>query len=99
MIVTVVETNLYIAGQSLHFSVPASYGMTQLDQKTAVIMQIIGLDFYMALDSTGFDSFVIPGAGITIERPATASPAGSNNLQFDNTTNYVPFQNLNNIGN
>jgi hypothetical protein len=97
MIVTVVESNLYIAGQSFHFSVPSSYGMTQLDQRTATIMQVNGLDFYMALDSTGFDPFVIPSSG---EEPATVAPAGSNNLQYDNTTNRVPFQNLNgNIGN
>lgn len=100
MIVTVSETNLYIAGQSFHFSVPDSYGMIQIDQKTVNILQIVGLNFYMDLDSTGFDPFVIPGAGVKIERPATVSPAGSNNLEYDNTTNRVPFQNLNgNIGN
>ena len=94
MIVTVVESNLYIAGQSLHFSVPDSYGMTQLDQRTATIMEVVGLDFYMSLDSTGFDNFVVPGAGVKIERPATVAPAGSNNLEYSNLTNRVPFQNL-----
>lgn len=97
MIVTVEEVNLYMPRQSLHFTIPNSYGMVQLDQMTGTIIQIIGLDFYMDINSTQFDSFVIPVSGS--EAPATVSPAGSNNLQFNNDTNYVPFQALNNIGN
>jgi hypothetical protein len=97
MVVTVSQSNLYMAGQNLHFSIPADYGMQQLNQQTATILSVSGLNFLMNLDSTLFDPFAVPGSG---EKPATVAPAGSNNLQYNNLTGRVPFQNLNgNIGN
>jgi len=95
-VVTVVETNSYIVGQSFHFSVPASYGMVEIDQMTGNITAINGLDFTVSIDTTQFEPFAIP---LTGERPATVAPAGSNNLQYSNLTNNVPYHNLNNIGN
>lgn len=98
-VVTVLESNSYIVGQSFHFSVPPSYGMVEIDQMTGNILAISGLNFSISINTTQFSPFVMPGVGITIERPATVSPAGSNNLQFNNLTNDVPFHNLNNTGN
>jgi len=100
MVVTVVESNLYIALQSMRFSIPPSYGMTQLDGLTGNIIQITGQNFYFNIDSSVFDPFVIPVPGVKIEKPATISSAGSNNLQYNNNISFnVAFQNLNNIGN
>jgi hypothetical protein len=98
MVVTVEQANMYLAGQNLHFSVPNSYGMSQLDQMTGTIIEVSGLNFYVNIDSTMFDPFVIPALGA--EAPASVAPSGSKNVQYNNTTKWLPFQNINgNIGN
>lgn len=101
MVVSIVdsEVNTYIAGQNVLLTVPPSYGMTQANGLFGTILSISGTDFSLDLDSSGFDAFVVPGAGVTIERPASLSPYGSRNLQYNNGTNKVAFQNLNNVGN
>lgn len=96
MIVTVLESNVYVVGQSLYFNIPTAYGMFELNQLTGTILQISGQNFYMSINSTIFDPFVIP---VNAKQTATVSPSGSNNLQYNNLTDLVPFQNLNNIGN
>jgi hypothetical protein len=101
MVVTIVNSdeNSYIVGQLVRLIVPPSYGMFQADQLTGQIIAINGDDFSLNINSTQFDAFVIPGPGVAISRPASLSPAGSKNLQFNNDSTRVPFQNLNNIGN
>jgi hypothetical protein len=101
MVVTIVDSdiNSYIVGQSVILTVPPSYGMTQANGKNAKILNITGDDFYLDLDSRPFDVFVTPGVGTTIPRPASLSCYGSTNLQFNNDTAKVPYQDLNNIGN
>lgn len=94
-----VETasNSYIVGQLVRLMVPKSYGMYQANQLTGQILEVNGLDFFLDIDSTLFDPFVIPPS--TAETPASFSPAGSRNLQYSNSTNQVGFQSLNNRGN
>lgn len=94
MVVTVTTPNSYVANQLAYFSVPFDYGMFQLDGITAeiAVVDITNLILTFNLDSTQFDAFVIPGAGVKKERPASLSPAGSRNL-YNNTT--VPFHALN----
>lgn len=101
MIVTIVDSdvNSYIPGQSVILTVPSTYGMNQANGKAAKILSIDDLDFYLDIDSRAFDVFVTPGAGNTIARPASLSCYGSTNLQFDNTTSKVGYQNLGNFGN
>lgn len=101
MVITITdsEENTYIVGQLVCLTVPDSYGMFQANELTTQITNITGLNFTVNVDATKFDTFAIPGAGVTISRPASLSPAGSRNLQFDNSTNNVPFKSLNNIGN
>lgn len=101
MVVTIVDSdeNTYIVGQLVRLTVPYSYGMFQADQLTGQIIAVNGTNFSLNIDSSQFDAFVVPGAGVAIPRPASLAPAGSRNLQFDNTTNQVAFQNLNNEGN
>lgn len=101
MVVTVsVQTekasDTYIVGQLVRLTVPITYGMFQADKLTAQITAIDGLDLALDIDSRGFDTFAIPPSG---EQPASLAPAGSRNLQYDNTTTQVPFQSLNNVGN
>lgn len=94
---TVTESNTYIPGMLVRFTVPSSYGMYQLNGLTGKILSVIGLVFTINIDSTQFDPFVVPA--ITAQQPASMAPAGSSNLQFSNDTAQVPFQSLNNQGN
>ena len=91
------EVNTYEIGQLIRVTIPAPYGMQQMANMTAQILNVVGLDIAVNIDSTNFDPFVIPGS--TGEAPPTISPSGSRNIQFDNTTGEIPFKSLNNIGN
>lgn len=99
MVVTITDSdkNTYIVGQVVHLNVPRTYGMSQADQLLGQITKIDGTNFSLNIDATQFDQFVIPASGK--EQPASLAPAGSKNLQFDNSTNQVPFKSLNNQGN
>lgn len=94
---TITEANTYIIGQKVRLMVPNSYGMYQAN---GLIGRIIatGLNtLTLNIDSSGFDPFIIPAA--SAEMPASLAPSGSQNLSFDNNTNQVGFQSLNDIGN
>jgi hypothetical protein len=91
------QTNTYIPGQNIKFLVPVTYGMWQINGKVAQITAVNGQEFTVNINGSQFDPFVIPAPGSL--GPATIAPFGSQNLQFSNTTNQVPFQSLNNIGN
>jgi hypothetical protein len=88
-VVTVTTTNTYVEGQLCYFSIPFTYGMFQLNGKTGKIVSITGLNFTMDIDSSQFDTFVIPSFGQ--EQPASLCSAGSRNI-YNNTT--VPFHAL-----
>lgn len=95
---TTTEANTYIVGMAVRLMVPQTYGMYQANNLIGTITAINGLNFTLNLDSSLFDAFVVP-SGVTVEQPATIAPNGSRNLQYNNQTNEVPFQSLNNIGN
>lgn len=101
MVITITDSdvNTYIVGQLVRLDIPQDYGMIQADGLTGQIMEIDETDFSVSINSTMFDTFVIPPEGNRIIRPASLSPAGSRNLSYSNTTNQVAFQNLNNEGN
>lgn len=91
------ESNTYIAGMAVKLFVPISYKMFQADGLIGTITNISGSDFTLNINSSSFDAFVIPSSG---ETPASISPAGSRNLQYDNNNILsVPFKSLNNQGN
>jgi len=90
------QMDTYIAGQQIKLTVPANYGMFQANGLNALITEVNGSDITVNVDSTLFDTFVIPSTYIS---GASLAPSGSRNLQFNNTTNQVPFQSLNNRGN
>lgn len=92
------EANTYILGMAIRLFVPITYSMKQANNLVGTIIAINGSTFSLSLDSSNFDPFVIPMG--SVESPASISPAGSRNLQYDNTNvQFVPFRNLNNIGN
>ena len=92
-----IESNTYIVGMAIRLYVPISYGMFQANNLVGTITAIDGLDFTLNINSSQFDAFSIPAGNA--EAPASVSPAGSRNLQYNNSTSSVPFQSLNNIGN
>jgi hypothetical protein len=91
------QMNTYIQGQKIKFTVPFTYGMWQIDGKTPIILAINGQQLTIAINTINFDAFTTPPAGSF--GPATIAPFGSQNLQFSNSTNQVPFQSFNNVGN
>ena len=91
------EANIYIVGMAIRLFVPVTFGMIQANNLVGTITAINGLNFTLNLDSSLFDPFVIPTGNV--EQPATIAPFGSRNLQYNNQTDLVPFQSLNNIGN
>lgn len=100
MVVTIVDSdeNTYIVGQAVYLTVTPPYKMIQANTLIGEIVSITGDDFSLNIDSRGFDTFVTAPSGTS--QPASLSPAGSRNLQFNNTTaDVVPFQSLNNQGN
>ncbi len=91
------EANTYIVGMAVRLFVPVTYGMYQANNLVGTIMAINGLNFTLNIDSSSFDPFVAPSGNVA--QPATISPFGSRNLQYNNNTDLVPSQSLNNIGN
>ena len=91
------SVNNYIVGMSVKLFVPKSYGMYQANNLVGTIKEINGSDWTLNLDSTLFDSFIIPSGNV--ETPASISPNGSRNLEYNNQTKNVPFKSFNNIGN
>ena len=91
------EANTYQVGMAVKLTVPKPYGMYQANGLVGTIIGISGLDWSLNISSSLFDAFVIPSGNV--ETPASVAPSGSRNLQYDNTTDSVPFQSLNNIGN
>lgn len=94
MVVTVSTPNQYIAGQVVVFTVPFTYGMYQANELTAQIIAIdsTNLIFTVNIDSSNFDPFTPPPAGIYYERPASIASAGCRNV-FNVTT--LPFHAIN----
>ncbi len=90
-------SNTYHIGQLVRLTVPRTWGMFQANGLTGRIMAVDSSTMTLDIDSTYFDLFV--DGSSTSEAPASLSPSGSRNVEFNNSTNQVPFQSLNNIGN
>jgi hypothetical protein len=71
--------------------------MFQANGLTGKIVQIGTSTMSLNIDSSQFDAFI--DASNSSETPASLAPSGSQNLQYNNYTDFVPFQSLNNIGN
>lgn len=91
------RVNTYKTGMNVRLYVPRTYGMYQANGLVGTILSLIGNVFTLNIDSTLFDAFSVPMT--IVESPASLSPFGSKNLEYNNLTNDVPFKSLNNIGN
>lgn len=91
------EVNTYLIGQLIKITVPKTWGMFQANGLIGKIINIGTNTISVNIDSTQFDNFIYNPT--SSEAPASISPAGSQNVQFSNQTQLLPFQSLNNIGN
>lgn len=79
-------TAYYVVGMKVRFSVPSSFGMTQMDGLTGTITALSSSNYTMTvnIDSTAFSTFAFPltTASPTAALFATVAPAGAS-TQFD----------------
>jgi Na+-transporting NADH:ubiquinone oxidoreductase subunit NqrD len=90
------QANTYIPGMAVRLFVPISFRMWQANNLIGTIVSVVSNVISVNIDSRNFDLFIVPSGGT---QPASLSPNGSRNYQYSNSSNIVPFQNLNNIGN
>jgi len=83
-------TAYYVVGMKVHFSVPASFGMYQMDQLTGTITALSAANYTMTvdIDSSAFSTFAFPTSALaaTSKMFATVAPAGAK-TSFDPLTN------------
>jgi hypothetical protein len=91
------QVNTYIPGQLVKLMIPQTYGMWQANGLVGMITDVTGSNITVNIDSSGFDSFVVPAS--SAEQPASLSPSGSRNLAYSNSTTQIAFQSLNDRGN
>jgi len=96
-------TQHYVIGMKVHFSIPYSFGMYQMNQLTGTIVAVSAANYTITvdIDSTAFDAFAFPltTASPTAQLFATISPAGAS-TQFNPVTlvqtgynfQYQPFR-------
>ena len=90
------RVNTYQPGMNVKLYVPVTYGMYQANGLVGTILSLSGNNFSLGLDSTQFDAFSVPVS--QVGSPASLSPFGSRNVEYNNSTN-IAFESLNNIGN
>lgn len=90
-------SNTYVVNQLVRLTIPRTWGMYQANGLVGNIMDVDSTTMQLDIDSNYFDAFVDGSA--TSVTPASLAPAGSRNLEFNNTSRQVPFQSLNNRGN
>lgn len=74
-------TPFYVVGMKLHFSVPSSFGMVEMNQLTGTITAVSAANYTMTvdIDSTAFTTFAFPtsASSPTSALFATVAPAGA----------------------
>lgn len=79
----------YVVGMKVHFSVPYSFGMYQMNQLTGKILSVdsVNYQFTVDIDSSAFNPFDFPASASspTAQLFATVAPAGAS-TQFDPVT-------------
>lgn len=80
---------VYVVGMKVHFSIPYSFGMYEMNQLTGTIVAVSSANytFTVDIDSSAFSAFAFPAssASPTAQLFATVSPAGAS-TQFDPAT-------------
>jgi hypothetical protein len=96
-------TQYYVVGMKVHFSVPYSFGMYQMNQLTGTIVAMSAANYTMTvdIDSSAFSTFAFPASALspTAALFATVAPAGAStkfnpvtNLFTGYDFNYQPFR-------
>jgi hypothetical protein len=79
----------YVVGMKVHFSVPYSFGMYEMNQRTGTIVAISSTNYTMTvnIDSSAFTAFAFPftTASPTAALFATIAPAGASTQKDPNT--------------
>lgn len=90
-VVSVSIAHNYQVGQLIHFSVPASFGMSEIDQLSAEIVSVSTYSMTVDLDSQGFSAFAFPASSgsPTTRLFATVGSAGQRNSY---NVDEVPFK-------
>jgi hypothetical protein len=74
-------SSYYVVGMKIRFSVPSSYGMTEINNLTGTITAVSSTNYTLTvdIDSTAFTTFAFPASASspTAALFATLSPAGS----------------------
>lgn len=82
-------TAYYVIGMKIHFSVPGSFGMKEINQLTGTITAVSSANYTVTVDinTTAFTAFAFPAstASPTAQLFATYAPAGQS-TQFDPLT-------------
>jgi hypothetical protein len=91
VVTTSVDPTLYyVVGMKIHFSVPYSFGMYQINQLTGTIVSVDAATYTVTvdIDSSAFTAFAYPAStsSPTAALFATIAPAGAS-TQFDPVTN------------
>ncbi len=79
----------YVVGMKLHFSVPASFGMSEINQMTGTITAVSAANYTMTvdIDSSAFTTFAFPASTSSPVAAlfATCAPAGQKTTYNPNT--------------
>lgn len=82
-------TAYYVVGMKVHFSIPYSFGMTELNQLTGTIVALSAANYTMTvdIDSSAFTTFAFPASSSspTAQLFATVAPAGAATKRDPNT--------------
>ncbi len=88
-------TNYYVTGMKLHFSIPSSFGMTQINGLTGTIVAMSSANYTMTvdIDSSAFTAFAFPtsASSPTSALFATVAPAGASTTQNQSTGVYTGY--------
>lgn len=79
----------YVVGMKIHFSIPYSFGMTELNGLTGTILAVNATNYTLTIDidTTAFTTFAFPAstASPTAQLFATLAPAGASTKRDPNT--------------
>lgn len=88
-------TLVYVVGMKVHFSVPYSFGMTQINGLTGTIVAMSSANYTMTvdIDSSAFTAFAFPASTSSPTAPlfATVAPAGASTQQNQTTGVYTGY--------
>ncbi len=82
-------TQYYVVGMKVHFSIPYSFGMVEMNQLTGTITAMSATNYTMTvdIDSSAFTTFAFPTSALapSAQLFATVSPAGAKTTRDPNT--------------